>query len=200
MALIKRIDTRAGFVLFCKITLNSNQLRENVNLSPSEQAYIDALSSEKRRCEWLAWHVVLQKYVGRELRTVYNDLGTPVIPDSDYRISVSHSGGYIGLYVAKSSCGIDIDSRGRNFLNVAPRISSPEEMLLADEQNPNDFLSLVWCAKEAVYKYAGVAGLDLIADIAVTEIGADTIFANLRGEPVKLGYFVYDNHNIVYTL
>lgn len=132
--------------------------------TPEERSYAaEHFPATGRRREWLAWHALLHAVSGAR-HTGYSEQGAPVL-DSGC-ISVSHTREFCAVLLGNAPCGMDIERVSRDFSKAAPRFLSPGERALA----PDDALHpcRIWCAKEALYKWGGTNGADLLADIRIT--------------------------------
>lgn len=147
-----------------------------------------ALTSMRRRIEWLAWHAIVRERLG-DVGVDYNKVGVPVLLDADAGfISVSHSGGFVAVLWSNAVCAVDIELASRKITTrVAARFLSPEEQLLTDSANPL-FAVSVWCAKEALYKYAGVKGADFLSDIVIesSDMAAGTMRGSVRDKRAEI--------------
>ena len=80
------------------------------------------------------------------------------------------------------SCAVDIEPADSDFSRAARRFISPQEQALQPCALPEAlFPALVWCAKEAVYKWVRISGLSLLHDIRITEIHPETTRTNPSG-------------------
>ncbi len=172
-----------------------------LTLTPAEQAYCDAITHPSRRAEWLAWHALLRRTLGEGVSADYDDAGAPVLVGHPGRISVAHSRHFVVLYHRAERCGVDIEVLSRDFSRTADRFLSPAERSLG--ASVDRFEALAWCAKEAVYKYAGRPGLDLLRDIRLVRLdpAAQELHAVLlEKEAVTLQYSFFEDHCLVYTV
>jgi phosphopantetheinyl transferase len=148
---------------------------------------------------------MIRELIGSEVSAGYDAGGAPVLknaPDAAAHISVSHSGPWVALYVRQRRCGLDIESLDRSFARVVSRYISPQESALQGTEPDNRFHALMWSAKEAVYKYAGVRGLDFLERIRVKSIDRAhaLIGISVSGEVFPLRYEFWEGHCLVYTL
>lgn len=160
--------------------------------TPGEQAEAAAFAPARRR-EYLAWRAVVRRELGRDVRIGYAATGAPLLPDGEAHISVSHCPGRVAVLLAERRCAVDIESAARNFGRAVPRyLSSDERDLSADPA----WYAAAWCAKEALYKYAGRLGLDLLRDLRLEEVewrtavrgaGAGGGFAGCVGDSAEGG-------------
>lgn len=97
-------------------------------------------------------------------------------------IGVSHSHGYAAVILSAQPCAVDIEPADSDFSRAARRFISPQEQALQPCALPEAlFPALVWCAKEAVYKWVRISGLSLLHDIRITEIHPETTRTNPSG-------------------
>ena len=97
-------------------------------------------------------------------------------------IGVSHSHGYAAVILSAQPCAVDIEPADSDFSRAARRFISPQEQALQPCALPEVlFPALVWCAKEAVYKWVRISGLSLLHDIRITEIHPETTRTNPSG-------------------
>lgn len=165
-----------------------------------ERAAAAAFGSARRRAEFLTWRAVVRRELGRDVRIGYNDAGAPVLTDRDGYISVSHCDGRVAVCFSANPCAVDIEPETRNFSRAASRYLAAAERALSDDPS---FPGVVWCAKEALYKYAGRTNLDFLTDLSIerADLAAGELTARIEnGEPVKLSVCREDGYIIVYIL
>lgn len=152
---------------------------------PDEVRRAEAFTSEKRRREWLAWRALLQDILPGAV-VDYTPDGAPALKDSasvlgvdaaelrdgsprgEYKcLSVSHSIDMVAVMVADRPCGVDIETYNRNFSRVASKyIADAERRYLIPDTSCS--YARLWCAKEALYKWAGIPGVNLRDEVTVT--------------------------------
>ncbi len=166
-------------------------------VSQAEIAQTQHFKSEARVTEFLSWRALARKMlgVGSESELIeYNDVGAPQIIGHKLSIGVSHSRKAVAVLISPTPCAIDIEESDRNFANVAPRYTSESERELGCS------LAELWCAKETLYKYSGLKGLNLIDDIKVNEYKDGVIKASIAPHhtTIMLRSLKVDNHIITY--
>ncbi len=149
-------------------------------VSNAENEEVATFTSEKRKRERLAWRAmlrdVLQVPLSIERVVEYDEVGAPYLINSPLHISVSHCSSHVALLVSDSRCAVDIEPAERNCAKAKSRfISSAEEQIIAQDAD----LCRAWCAKEALYKFAGTEGLSLKDDIKIIELYPDYLIATL---------------------
>jgi len=123
--------------------------------------------------------------------------GAPFLPNHDWNISLSHSGPWYAFHLAKkNNAGIDIQVMRKRSLKEASSyfVSQREKELELNELN----LHIIWCAKEAVYKYTKGTLKDDRESAIVTHIGKDTITMNFEGEEINCKYKVIEDYILVF--
>ena len=93
--------------------------------------------------------------------------GLPEIPGYSGSVSVSHTEGLAAAVIGpQSRQGTDVEKPSEKLLKIASRVFNQTEL----EWAANDLVRLcrLWCAKEAVYKFAGIKGLAFREGIAIT--------------------------------
>jgi len=139
-------------------------------LTETQQAKLKRLKSEKKRYQYIASRVYLNKllsaYVGRfDVKLVYNKYGKPSVPDDNISLSFNYSdtlGQGIFCFAKNHELGIDIESVNRkgNFRRIMQRrFSSLEQDYLStldsEEVFSKEFIRC-WTCKEAFGKAIGV--------------------------------------------
>lgn len=137
-----------------------------------------------RRAEWLAWRAIVRERLGRDVSITYDPVGAPQVDVG--HIGVSHTKDWVAVvWSSERRCAVDIESASRDVSHVSSRFVSKEEHRLSDTSNPLFTIS-VWCAKEALYKYAGEPGLDLLNDIRIvsSDLAAGKMIGSVGNIPL----------------
>ncbi len=101
-------------------------------------------------------------------KLVYLPDGKPLLKDGSY-ISISHSGDYIGIAHSKSvPVGLDIQLYSDKPEKILNKFASGDEISLLETLVKKNLPIYLWCAKEAVYKAAGIKGLSFKNQIKVS--------------------------------
>lgn len=129
-----------------------------------ELATAAGFGSAQRRCEFLAWRAIVRRELGA-VQIGYDAAGAPVLPERpEIRLGVSHCPGWVAVRISPRRCAVDIERRNRNFRRALTHFMTPSEQALgSDPRIPG----IVWCAKETLYKYAGIPGLSFLGDLRI---------------------------------
>lgn len=127
-----------------------------------------AVSHPYKRLQHLAG-----RYLLSELRSDFPlesikiaDTRKPFLPGERYHFSLSHCGNYAAALVSNSQrVGIDIEMATPRLFDISKRFLSTQELEFLAEWEPMDqmhlqLITILWSAKEAVYKWFGDGRLD----------------------------------------
>ncbi len=157
--LIRFSETHCESIVW-KITESVSQLLEMVPLSEAELRCFELFKSEQRQRQWLAYRCALMELTdGIHYPVIYNSVGKPFIENSDFHISVSHSGNFAMAIKSNKRCGVDIEHKSDKAHRVRAKFMSPLEMAFADTVDSELISRFTWSAKEAMYKAMGVEGV-----------------------------------------
>lgn len=96
-------------------------------------------------------------------------------------------------------CGLDIERADRDFTKTEERFLAPDEQKLLESAGGLS-AGIVWCAKEALYKWSGLSGLDWLRDIRVTKIDPvrETLEGTAGGKRIGLKVIPHPELHIVF--
>ena len=167
-------------------------------LSPQELAKYQGFGSKKRSYQWLAVRFLTYKEFGIREKIQYAPTGQPLL--NCCQISISHTDQLVAVGLSNSALGIDIEQKNRNFRRIAVKYVSANE-----PQNLSDWhLSLLWSAKEAVYKLWAEGGLSFKQNIVLNLPEKTGLYGRFTGKIIKnsrevavfLSYYVFNQHFI----
>lgn len=98
------------------------------------------------------------------------DTRKPFLPDEQYHFSISHCGDYAAAIVSKDKrVGIDIEIPTEKISRIMYKFLSAKEHeqfhLIQPDKDRIPFSTLLWSAKEAVFKWYGNGGVDFRREI-----------------------------------
>ncbi|WP_234025736.1 4'-phosphopantetheinyl transferase superfamily protein [Alistipes sp. Marseille-P5061] len=164
-----------------------------------ERAEAARFGSARRRSEYLTWRTLVRRELGRDAVIGYNGVGAPVVTSPEgYFIGVSHCRERVAVCISRQRCAVDIESVSRNFGAALARCMTPRERTLSTDERLG---AALWCAKEALYKYAGRRELELQRDVQVlgVDFEAGRIVGRIcGGEPLELQLRCIDDCVVVW--
>ena len=172
-------------------------------VTAAELQATEAFGSERRRLEYLSWRALVRQHYGVALQFAYNTLGAPyLVNHPEYHLSVSHTDDAVVVLVSEHRCGVDMERLDRRFRHIQTKYLTAEEESLSDHPH---FLAIAWCAKEALYKYAGERALDFRRDLRLLALDPEKeegqLLAQIKdGEPLRLTVHLTDEQVLVYLI
>ncbi|MFV0417255.1 MAG: 4'-phosphopantetheinyl transferase family protein [Dysgonomonas sp.] len=128
---------------------------------------IHTIKSESRVLEILSARILIKKLTGEEKEVYYNDSGKPFLVDQSYHISVSHTKNYVAVAINEEKhIGLDIEYISEKIKRVRSRVIASTEYI--DKENELIHLLLHWSAKEAMFKFLDVEGVDFLNNLFVS--------------------------------
>ena len=153
-------------------------------------------NTEKRNKEWLASRLLLKK-INPNTAISYNKFGAPELNNGSY-ISISHSKALVAIIISQQEVGMDIEEISDKALRVSLKFISKNNLtgLTAEKA------TLIWCCKEAIYKWHQKGKIDFIKDITLwpfENMEKGEITAQFRYTKLILHYQKIHNHYLVYV-
>ncbi len=102
--------------------------------------------------------LALTTALGRKVELAAHPDGRPCIVGSQLHISLSHTQTHVAAMVSRTVAGVDVQTVRPKLLTMLDRYLDEEEQHMA-LNGGLDAATALWCAKEAVYKAAVMAGL-----------------------------------------
>ena len=100
----------------------------------------------------------------------YDESGKPFI-NSDLNISISHSKFMAAIVFSENNkAGIDIEHKENKIINIQNKFLNDSEKLENEYQYNVDYLTMIWTAKESIYKALGIKGVSFSDNIIIKDI------------------------------
>jgi len=136
------------------------------------------------------------------------DTRKPFLPDEAYHFSISHCGNYAAAIVSKTArVGIDVELLTPRVEKIKHKFLHPEELVMLEQStaDPITVLTLLWSAKEAMFKWWGNGDVDFSEVLrihAIPETTSGTLttsFVKQEIFPLTLTYQLFGNLTLVWT-
>ena len=161
-------------VYIWQVTESEADLSEGIALTAHCQNRIDGMRSELHRRAFLSIRHLMAEagYVDHDL--YYDEAGKPHLKDGN-KISITHSGHFTGIIISRDEeVGIDIEKQREKILRIAHKFTPLEEYrTIANSDALIRKLTIVWGAKESLYKIYAEAGLSFLHHIDVHDFALD---------------------------
>jgi phosphopantetheinyl transferase len=208
MPLFKTVKNASGFQLYIwKIEETESWLAQNIVLTPHCQTRLDGMKSELHRRGFLSIRHLLALAGYKDADLYYDQIGKPHLKDGTF-ISITHSFEFTGVIFSNTiQVGIDIEKQRDKILRIAHRFTPVREYrTLANEQALIRKLTMVWGAKESIYKIMGIPGLSFLNHIKVAEFdldegetGASVLVKGVSGV-FKIYFMEFEGFTLAYAL
>ncbi len=162
------VDERTK-VFIWKVEESFEWLSEGIELTDHCRKRVNGMKSEIHRRGFMSIrHLMAQAgYTDQDL--YYDDHGKPHLSDNKY-ISITHSFNFTAIIVSDKDVGIDIEKQRDKILKIANKFTPLDEYhTLANEEALIRKLTIVWGAKESVYKLIAQPGIGFLQHINVTD-------------------------------
>ena len=146
-------------VLIWKITESELDLKALIELGDNSKQRLASMKSELHRRAYLSIRhlLAIAQYSDEDL--CYTEHGKPKLSDG-VEISITHSGEYAGIILSSKPVGIDIEKQRDKIECIAHKFISPKEQeYLQAITERIKALTIIWGAKESIYKLYGEKGL-----------------------------------------
>ncbi|MDC6364233.1 MULTISPECIES: 4'-phosphopantetheinyl transferase family protein [Flavobacteriaceae] len=157
-------------VYIWKVTEAEKELSKGIELTPHCQDRMDGMKSEAHRRAFLSIRHLMAKAGYEDKDLYYDDFGKPHLKDGNH-ISITHSHNFTGVIISETDeVGIDIEMQRDKILRIAHKFTPIEEYkTLANVDAIIRKLTIVWGAKESLYKIYAQQGLSFLRHIDVMD-------------------------------
>lgn len=208
MPLYKTITVSKGITVYIwEITESEEELSRGVILTGHCQQRMDGMKSSLHRRGFLSIRHLMSAagYVDHDL--YYDPWGKPHLKDDRY-ISITHSHQFTGIIVSDTKdVGIDIELQREKILRIANKFTPLEEYkTIANTDALIRKLTIVWGAKESLFKIYAKQGLSFLHHVEVhdfrldaTETTAEILF---HGDysTYRIHFFEFEGYTCVYAI
>lgn len=157
------VDT-IGTVFVWKIT-ESPEALSAIYLNERSIGRLNNMRSEIHQKGFMSIRHLLQKAGYSDKDLYYSEDGKPHLRDGKY-ISITHSFHFSAIIIADHPVGIDIEMNREKIKKIAPKFVCPDNEFLK-EPKLKEQLTVLWGAKEAMFKIASVPGLSFKTHLPV---------------------------------
>ena len=148
--------------------LNLGEL-DYFELDEYDSNLIKAKKNELVREQFLAVRKILQ-LEDPSYKIRYDESGKPII-NSDINISISHSKCMAAIVFSEhNKAAIDIEHKENKIINIQNKFLNDSEKLENGYQSNVDYLTMIWTAKESIYKALGIKGVSFSDNIIIKNI------------------------------
>jgi phosphopantetheinyl transferase len=179
MPLFKTIHFNSSTqILVWKITESFEQLNGEVQLNDKNCIRLEGMKSELHRRGFLSVRKLLQEAGYNDLDLYYDEFGKPHLKDDKY-ISITHSHQFSAIIVSNETVGIDVELQRDKIIRIADKFVDEEHSYLDgnDLETYVKKLTVIWGAKEAIFKIRNEKGISFKDHIRVKAFEMDDLKA-----------------------
>ncbi len=166
MPLVKTIQPNTFTkILVWKIEESFEDLYQSVVLNDNSLTRLNSMKSELHKRGFLSVRYLLKEAGYTDFDLYYNEHGKPLLKDHTH-ISITHSYHYSAIILSQVNVGIDIEKNREKIINIYDKFVNTEKDSLSDEDLVKQ-LTVIWGAKESMYKIYPHGGLSFKNHIAI---------------------------------
>ena len=193
-------------VFIWKVEESFEWLSEGIELTEHCQKRVSGMKSEIHRRGFMSIRHLMAEAGYKDHDLYYDELGKPHLKDDRY-ISITHSFNFTAIIVSKKDVGIDIEKQREKILKIANKFTPLNEYhTLANEEALIRKLTIVWGAKESVYKLIAQPGVGFLQHINVTDFDFEDsqTTTHVRYKDLdswfRIHFLEFENFTCVYAL
>jgi len=190
-----------------KIEESFKDLSEKIELTDTCQKRVNNMKSDLHKRGFMSIRHLLAKagYVDADL--YYDNFGKPHLKDGKY-ISITHSFNFSAIIVSDNThVGIDIEKQRDKIVRIAHKFTPLREYKsLANHEALVRKLTIVWGAKESLYKIYEHDGLSFLNNIYIHDFSLDDSIINGKvrvggnATSYTLSFLEFEGFTCVYAL
>lgn len=192
-------------LLVWSIDESIDELCGNIVLTEQSQQRMNSMKSELHQRAFLSVRQLLLQLGYADADLVYDASGKPHLRDGKY-ISISHSHHLAVVLVSDQAVGIDVELIREKVAKIGPKFCASELPFLAsDLTTETERLTVIWGAKEAVFKIVNREGISFKDHVFVAPFDLNstatsaTLAFDSQLRQFKIQYQFIANYALVYA-
>jgi len=159
-----------------KVEESEDFLAEDTILTENSKLRVAGMRSEIHRKGYLSIRHLLAEAGYTDNDLFYDEAGKPHLEDDSF-ISITHSGIFTGIIVSKEKeVGIDIEKQREKIIPIAHKFTPIKEYnSITNTETLIRKLTVVWGAKESLYKIYATKGLSFLNHIYIHDFALDAL-------------------------
>ncbi len=193
-------------VLIWKIEESYESLCEGIRLTKYCQNRVDNMKSEIHKRGFMSVRHLLAVFGYTDFDLYYDDFGKPHLIDGR-QISITHSFEFSGIVISDKPIGIDIEKQRDKIQRIAHKfIKSEQGFAEQQDQDRVRCLTVIWGAKESLYKLYATAGLSFEQHIHIMpfELNNPFLYGSIdyKGEisHYEINFMEFEGFTCVYAM
>jgi phosphopantetheinyl transferase len=182
-----------------------DELCSNIVLTEQSQQRMNSMKSDLHQRAFLSVRQLLLQLGYADVDLHYDVTGKPHLRDGKY-ISISHSHQLAVVFVSDQAVGVDIELIREKVAKIGPKFCATELQFLApDLTTETERLTVIWGAKEAVFKIVNREGISFKDHVFVAPFDLNsaatsaTLAFDSQRRHFKIQYQFIANYALVYA-
>ena len=160
-------------VLIWKIEESFDELSHEISLTDNCASRVANMKSDLHKRGFMSIRHLMNLVGYSDFDLYYDENGKPHLKDGK-KISITHSFVFSAIIVSDTEVGIDIEKQRNKILRIAHKFTPIEEYrTMANEDALIRKLTIVWAAKESLYKSFSEKSVSFLQNINVDEFQLD---------------------------
>jgi len=155
-----------------KIEESFDALIENIQLTEKSQQRLLSMKSELHQRGFLSVRHLLKEAGYTDFDLYYNGNGKPHLTNGKY-ISITHSFTFSAIAISEKEVGIDIEKNREKIKIIQHKFVNFESGFIHKDDDYIQQLTVIWGAKESLYKIYPYGGLTFKNDIDIDSFQID---------------------------
>ncbi len=194
-------------VLIWKIEESFEQLSEGINLTEHCQNRVNRMKSDIHKRGFMSVRHLLAEVGYTDHDLFYDDFGKPHLKDG-MQISITHSFEFSGIIISTKEIGIDIEKQRDKIKKIAHKFITTEVPFVESQKEEDKvrILTVIWGAKESLYKLYATAGLSFEQHVHIDAFDLNVPFTigSIKYKDVlshyDISYLEFEGFTCVYAL
>lgn len=188
-----------------KIEESFDELSKNTPLTDRCEKRLLSMKSELHQRGFLSVRHLLKEAGYTDFDLYYNNNGKPHLTDNKY-ISITHSFTFSAIIISDYEVGIDIEKNREKIKIIQHKFVNFEKDYLHKDDNYIEQLTIIWGAKESLYKIYPYGGLTFKNDIDINPFQISnkktTGYIKVKNwnKKYNIGFEQIENFTLVYAL
>ncbi|TYP77120.1 4'-phosphopantetheinyl transferase family protein [Aquimarina intermedia] len=145
-------------ILIWKIEESFEWLSDGISLTDNCRQRVDNMKSDLHRRGFMSIRHLLAMFGYTDHDLFYDEFGKPHLVDGRH-ISITHSFIFTAIIISDKPVGIDIEKQRDKIERIAHKFVSSETEFVANHDQKVRALTIIWGAKESLYKLYATPGL-----------------------------------------
>tara|TARA_Y100001970_G_scaffold268359_1_gene359524 strand:- start:232 stop:858 length:627 start_codon:yes stop_codon:yes gene_type:complete len=192
-----KLDKNKSFYIW-EIKESLMDLEKEVTLSLNDKEKLLSIKLAQRKKEFLASRALLNFTKLQNTEIKYNKDGAPELDNGKY-ISITHCENFAGIAIGNNKIGFDLEIYREKIFAIAPKFLNETEKFIYEFNSVIKGLTLIWTAKEAIYKAVSAKGISFKNNIIISPFkneqkkGFAKVYLNQKEMQISFNFIIGKN-------